>query len=175
MSHHADGSTRKIAVISIILNVVTISLSQLAIAFKHSFFSPKCNYETTSENEIKGIGLEDRNCTRMFEFGIAFLDAILVTITMFSIVLDLPSNIMLFLALHSKVSRMFLPWMLVTALKIIGCIVISCVMMHLTIPEQSQAANKSCLIQDILHQRYVCNNYFLKRLAGSNLFIRYIL
>ena len=123
------GCPRKTAFISMLLNIITILLSQLSIALKHLFVTTNCN----SENLVNpdGADLEEHKCYQIFQIRLDSIDAMFVTITILSIFIDLPANIMLFGALRIKSSWMFLPWLVVTKLKIIGCIIISCIILQI--------------------------------------------
>lgn len=171
MNENVENSARKIAVLSIIVNVATIFLAQLSIV-KHMFVSPNCP-DSPSLRETEVAVLEDTKCTGIFHFGVDSIDSVFVAITLFSIIPDLPANVMLIAALNSKVSWMFLPWLVVTKLKIIGCIVISCLMMHITMDvpmsHQHQYNSTTCLIYNELKAKYAflynlkkANAYFLQ-------------
>ena len=123
------GCPRKTAIISMLLNIITILLSQLSIALKHLFVTTNCN----SKNLVNpdSAHLEEDKCYQIFQIRLDSVDAMFVTITILSIFIDLPANIMLFGALRIKSSWMFLPWLVVTKLKIIGCIIISCIILQI--------------------------------------------
>ena len=123
------GCPRKTAFISMLLNIITILLSQLSIALKHLFVTTNCN----SENLVNpdSADLEEDKCYQIFQIRLDSIDAMFVTISILSIFIDLPANIMLFGALRIKSSWMFLPWLVVTKLKIIGCIIISCIILQI--------------------------------------------
>ena len=131
MNNKYRSCATKISILSITLNIVVILLSQLSIAFKYSIWSPPiCENEQLSESNLSPSGQKDIKCPHIFEFDVNSMDTIFVVITLLSIFLDLPANVMLFVAIRLKISWMFLPWLVVTKLKIIGSIFISCMLMH---------------------------------------------
>ena len=140
MNENLHKSVTKIAVISVTLNIVTIFLAQLSIAFKHIIFSPDCHNKLLPTTEQDVGCLKSTKCAQIFEFDIyiAFefdiiynsMDIIFVSLTLFSIIPDLPASVMLVFGVKCKVSWLFLPWLVVTKIKIIGCIVISCLWMY---------------------------------------------
>ena len=131
MNNKSRNCARKIAILSITLNIVVILLSQLSIVFKYLIWSPlSCENEQLSESNITPSGQKDTKCPHIFEFNVNSMDTIFVAITLFSIFPDLPANVMLFVAIRLKMSWMFLPWLVITKLKIIGSIFISCILMH---------------------------------------------
>ena len=132
MNENLHKSVTKIAFISVLLNIVTIFSAQLAIAFKQLMFSAECqllkNLLPTTEQD--GGCLKSTKCAQILEFDMNSMDVIFVSVTLFTIIPDLPASVMLIFGLKFKMSWLFLPWLVVTKLKIFGWIVISCLWME---------------------------------------------
>ena len=130
LNENLHKSVTKIAIISVTSNIAAIFLAQLSIAFKHLIFSPECHNKILPTTEPDIGCLKSTKCALIFEFDINSMDVVFVSVTLFSIILDLPASVMLMFGLKCKVSWLFLPWLVVTKLKILGCIVISCLWMY---------------------------------------------
>ena len=122
----------KVAFSSLVLNIGTIIVAQLSIACKHYLLPEKCYEEDLEGHHNKLNALEEPNCSQIFEVDVDSLDHTFVSITIFSVMFDLPANLMLLAALKIEMAWLFLPWLVVTKIKIIGCIVVSCLLMHFT-------------------------------------------
>ena len=158
-----QSRARTTAILSIVVSVTTILLAQLIIAMNHSFMPPNCPDRSSLTETEEIVHSDDTKCSGILDFGINSIDIIFVTITMFSIVADLPANVMLLVAINSKVTWMFVPWLVVTDLKIIGCIVTVCFMMHIVndISHNHQHAtyiNTTCIVKTVLKSKYAFHN-----------------
>ena len=159
-----QSRARTTAILSIIVSVTTILLAQLIIDLNHAFMPPNCpdpDRPSLTETD-EGVHSHDIKCSGILDFGINSVDIIFVTITLFSIFADLPANVMLLVAIHSKVTWMFIPWLVVTDLKIIGCIVTVCFMMHIindiSHNHQHQYINATCIVKTVLKSKYAFRN-----------------
>ena len=124
------NSARKVAISSLIFNIGTIIVAQLSIAFKH-FLLPETCYNADTEQNSNGLTpIDDINCSQIFEIDVDALDNTFVSITLFSVIFDLPANLMLVAALKLEMGWLFLPWLVVTKVKILGCVFVSCLLMH---------------------------------------------
>ena len=124
------NSARKVAISSLIFNIGTIIVAQLSIAFKH-FLLPETCYNADTEQNSNGLTpIDDINCSQIFEIDVDALDNTFVSITLFSVIFDLPANLMLIAALKLEMGWLFLPWLVVTKVKILGCVFVSCLLMH---------------------------------------------
>ena len=104
MNEELYNTARNISIISVILNIATIFVSQFAIPYKHLAM------------EQDGSCCKIMICSQMFEFDMNSLDVIFISVTLFSIIIDLPANLMLIFGLKCKVSWLFLPWLVSTSL-----------------------------------------------------------
>ena len=152
MKYEIHRRARTIAILSIITSVTVILLAQLMIGVKHVFVSLNCS-ESLSLTEAEAIlHSEDVGCNGTFDFTITVIDVILVAITLFSVLADLPTNIILLIAINSNISWMFIPWLIVTLLKIVGCVATICLLMYIPAdndlsfpPHQQEDKTTACL------------------------------
>ena len=139
VSNETSKCARKVAVSSLVLNIGTIIVAQISIACKHFLLPEKCYKENSGGYHEELDTHEEPNCSQIFKVDVDSLDHTFVSITIFSVIIDLPANLMLLAALKIEMAWLFLPWLVVTKIKIIGCIVVSCLLMHFTNDISSKA------------------------------------
>ena len=121
---------RWIAIFSIIACVGTILFAQLAVALKHAFTIP--DEPKASSTPPNGDTLHVyQECSAVPNSNFDLIDMILVFVTMFFLTLDLPANILLLIAVKANDQWKFIPWLMVTGVKLIVCIVIICLVVCL--------------------------------------------
>ena len=154
LDEKTSNSARKVAISSLIFNIGIIITAQLSISFKHFLLPEEC-YNNDLDQVMNPLNtLDDPNCSQIFEIDVDALDNTFVSITLFSVIFDLPATLMLIAALKLELAWLFLPWLVVTKIKILSCIVVCCLLMHF----MDDAFAKRSMIQQRSASRHFVTN-----------------
>ena len=154
LDEKTSKSARKVAISSLIFNIGIIIIAQLSISFKHFLLPEACYNNELNQNINAMTALDDPNCSQIFEIDVDALDNTFVSVTLFSVIFDLPANLMLIAAMKLEMAWLFLPWLVVTKVKILGCIVVCCLLMHFM---DDIFTKKSIIQQRLASKQFVSN------------------
>ena len=131
MCYQIQRRVRWIAIFSIITSVVTIVLAQITIVVKRTI-TVQNEYNISLSIKSEEILNAKEECDAILNSNFDLIDITLVVVTLFSLILDLPANVMLLVAVNTSDKWKFIPWLIVTGSKLIGCVVITCLLVYLT-------------------------------------------
>ena len=131
MGYQIQETVRRVAKFSIIMNVVTVLLAQLDVTIRHVFIFSEADLSSPTIQNGQFLDPEE-TCNAVMHPNIAVLGMILMVVICFCFILDLPVNVMLLVALGTNDRSKYIPWLIVTGIKLIGCTVIICITVFIT-------------------------------------------